>query len=871
MVAFSVFAGPSVRAEQPESKTLNVKPATCEGWANAAEARTVDLSRSAQVREFNAKNAAVMEFSPGQPGVFGESAVTPTLRCQNFNVAKIPSGPVVSAAVIVSLAASADAASTDVLVPSFSIDEGKNWSAQPAILMQGTIDNTRHDGYWRFPLPIGLTISDLRQFAFRLEYRGGETFAPTTIFVDGLALEVTVPREQGVLRRLFKVSDQPVIIVDETSLESVELLNADGQLVEAPFVREIVDGKTRLTVRQGRALKPGAYILRTKSRGLFRTTTAEQPFSFGVASLNTPQAVYEPGDLVTLAASTLDDRGRTVCDATLSLRVTKPDGSTVLLSTGDRSLVASAECGPDSLTNQPDYSGFLLADQQGTYQATLEVQTDRGVERIEQTFEAQPVAPFRIERLAPTRINPKASYRVRLRITPQHDFQGTVEERLPASFKIKDSVPAAPARIEGDEQVLRWTVEARAGQTQEVSYVFDAPDVSPALYTLGPLSVGDQREPRLWTISSDEVVRHERPEVAYESLAVEDADWVADRDALVTPTKTVFRGEENVHLKAFKRGYRFDAADRPAGLDSDRPLEVTKVDVTGPDGTTIRAVRVSESFRRGNQALEVLHLVPERTFRPGVYTVTATITDGTATVTDETTFAWGVLVIDTPKSVSLPGETVSLGMSALDASGKTVCDADLTLTVSAPIGPPTVLTTDGGGIERSESCGPITVTNVPDYHTTLLAGAVGDYALTLTASVRGQTYSITDTLFVRPSVSFVVERQAPTRVFPPAQYDLGFTVTPSADYQGTFEEFIPSTYAVVATGQGGVSESSGPDAKVLRWTVDWKSGETYSLTYRVDPEDISPAIFRLGPAKVGEFTEFRQWQIASDALITVSG
>ncbi|MBI3115097.1 MAG: right-handed parallel beta-helix repeat-containing protein, partial [Candidatus Kerfeldbacteria bacterium] len=47
--------------------------------------------------------------------------------------------------------------------------------------------------------------------------------------------------------------------------------------------------------------------------------------------------------------------------------------------------------------------------------------------------------------------------------------------------------------------------------------------------------------------------------------------------------------------------------------------------------------------------------------------------------------------------------------------------------------------------------------------------------------------------------------------------------------------------------------------------------ETYSLTYRVDPEDISPAIFRLGPAKVGEFTEFRQWQIASDALITVSG
>ncbi len=866
VVAMTIFAGTSVRAEQPEGKTLNAKPATCEGWANAAEARTVDLPRSAPAREFSAKNSAAFAFVPGRPGVFGESAVAPTLHCQDFNVAKVPSGPVVSAAVIISLAATADAASTDVLVPSFSIDGGRNWSMQSAILLQGTNDNAQHDGYWRFPLPNGLTADDLRQFAFRLEYRGGETFAPVTIFVDGLALEVTVPREPSVLRRLFKVSDQPVIIVDETSLESVELLDADGQPIDAPLEREIVDGKTRLTIRQGRALKPGAYILRTKSRGLFRPTIEEQPFSFGVASLNTPQAVYEPGDLVTLAASTLDDRGRTVCDAALSLRISKPDGSMVLLSTGDRSVIVSAECGPDSLTNRPDYSGSLLADQQGTYRATLEVQTDQGVERVEQTFEAQPVAPFRMERLAPTRINPKASYRARLRVTPQRDFQGIVEERVPASFIIKDSEPAAAARTEGDEQILRWTVEAQAGETLEVSYVFDAPDVSPALYILGPLSVGDQREPRRWTISSDEVVRRERPGVAYESLAVEAADWVANRDALVTPTKTVFRGEENVHLKAFKRGYRFDAEDRPAGLDSDRPLEVTKVDVTGPDGAAVRAVHVSESFRQGERSLEMLHLVPERTFRPGVYTVTATITDGTTTVTDETTFAWGVLVIDTPKSVSLPGETVSIGMSALDASGKTVCDADLTLTVSAPTGPPTVLTTDGGGIERSATCGPITVTNVPDYQTTLLAETAGDYAVTLTATIKGQSYTITDTLAVRPSVPFVVERQAPTRVFPPAEYDLGFTVTPSADYQGTFEEFIPSTYAVVAMGQGGVSEASGPDATVLRWAVDWQAGELYSLTYRVDPEDISPAIFRLGPAKVGDFTEFRHWQIASDAV-----
>ncbi|KPJ71744.1 hypothetical protein AMJ50_00130, partial [Parcubacteria bacterium DG_74_3] len=271
----------------------------------------------------------------------------------------------------------------------------------------------------------------------------------------------------------------------------------------------------------------------------------------------------------------------------------------------------------------------------------------------------------------------------------------------------------------------------------------------------------------------------------------------------------------------------------------------------------------------GNFSVKIKKL---REFKPGLYTIILTIEDGE--IVEELTqdFTWGVLAINTNKSIYVTpsagsgqaNEQAYIQMAALKEDGHTICDANLRLEISSSnegIAYPLV--------QRSGECGPDNVTKVPDYFAYYQVGELGTYQIKLTNLNTG--YKITDSFEVREFVPFDVERIGPTRIWPQALYGITLRIKANQDFVGEVIETVPKSFEVIATSDKRQETRSGE--KLLIWDVDWKAGETHELSYQFDAPDISPYLYLLGPLKFTEtgslsaliFSEIRQWQIASDA------
>src|SRR5262249_51624266 len=134
-----------------------------------------------------------------------------------------------------------------------------------------------------------------------------------------------------------------------------------------------------------------------------------------------------------------------------------------------------------------------------------------GQRTVQETFQSDGSQNFQVDRYDyPTRIYPFASYTVRIAITPKHDYQGFVREHVPSDFKISNIFPDGSLQAnQGTDggQDIDWAVDWQAGQRYFVSYTFDPPKISPALFKTGPLEIGtdfltgaDYTEPRQWQI-----------------------------------------------------------------------------------------------------------------------------------------------------------------------------------------------------------------------------------------------------------------------------------------------------------------------------------------------------------------------------------
>ncbi|MDP2730144.1 MAG: hypothetical protein Q8O55_06660, partial [Dehalococcoidales bacterium] len=238
---------------------------------------------------------------------------------------------------------------------------------------------------------------------------------------------------------------------------------------------------------------------------------------------------------------------------------------------------------------------------------------------------------------------------------------------------------------------------------------------------------------------------------------------------------------------------------------------------------------------------------------------------------------WGVLAINPNKSIYLPGETARLGIGVLNETGRTLCEAKITLAVTDPAGSKTILSSENGLVQKSGQCQATSVTNVPDYLAGYKTGKAGIYKMHLEADNGNGVKSLEDSFEVRDSVPFDIERSDyPMRIYPPAEYFGKITVKANQDFTGTVEEEVPASFDVKS--QNANVKSTSQNSKLIIWNVDWKKGEKYELSYSIKFPQISPEFYLVGPLRLIQsdlsdrsvlFSEARQWQIASDVITTL--
>jgi len=244
-------------------------------------------------------------------------------------------------------------------------------------------------------------------------------------------------------------------------------------------------------------------------------------------------------------------------------------------------------------------------------------------------------------------------------------------------------------------------------------------------------------------------------------------------------------------------------------------------------------------------------------FKPGKYKLKIEIENSDGIFAGEQEFTFGVLAINTNKSIYLPGETAYLQMAALRDDGHTICDANLKLEIAPPNGGLSSVT-----VQKSGECGPNNVIDVPDYFAYYWVNDVGIYQMKLSNLDNG--YEIIDSFEVRESVPFEVERVGPTRIYPLASYGMTLKIKANQDFIGEVIEIVPDSFVIIETSNKREEINNGQ--KLIIWQVDWKAGEIYELKYEFDAPDISPYLYLLGPLKISDFQEIRQWQIASDTV-----
>ncbi len=244
--------------------------------------------------------------------------------------------------------------------------------------------------------------------------------------------------------------------------------------------------------------------------------------------------------------------------------------------------------------------------------------------------------------------------------------------------------------------------------------------------------------------------------------------------------------------------------------------------------------------------------------KPGLFDLLVQYGDDPSFIGEEE-FSWGVLAINPDMAVYPVGSMAQLDMAVLDELGRVICDAALVLEITDPAGGKTFLSTADSSIKITEGCSQL-VTDLPDYTTTYKTGATGNYQIRLTATTQNGQFIINDSFSVDPNSPFYVKRLGPTRIYPPKTYTMKLEIEAHKSAKSVIET-LPPEFEVRENSDFTLN---GEGKQTLTWKELIEKGETYTLSYQFNGPNIYPALFFVGPLKIGTWEEPRVWQIAID-------
>ncbi len=270
----------------------------------------------------------------------------------------------------------------------------------------------------------------------------------------------------------------------------------------------------------------------------------------------------------------------------------------------------------------------------------------------------------------------------------------------------------------------------------------------------------------------------------------------------------------------------------------------------------------SEIFTLDKNGEILMKIENNKRFKPGLYKIILRIEENGETQVFEQDFTWGVLTINVNRSIYLPGEEAYLQMGVLRNDGHTVCDADLELRIrNQELGIETLLSTQEGTIYYSGKCSGNNVTDIPDYFAYYTTDEAGIYEMKLTNLDNG--YEIIDLFEVREAIPFDVERIGPSRIYPPADYEMVLKIKANEDFIGFVQEKVPASFIIIEqelkiknleTGKFEIYDSQfitqdeNDDIKLLRWyDLNLKQNDELEIRYTFDAPNVSPYLHLLGP------------------------
>jgi len=223
----------------------------------------------------------------------------------------------------------------------------------------------------------------------------------------------------------------------------------------------------------------------------------------------------------------------------------------------------------------------------------------------------------------------------------------------------------------------------------------------------------------------------------------------------------------------------------------------------------------------------------------------------------------GLIAINTHKSIYLENETANISIGVLDTEGNVICDANVTLLITNSNNVTTNLTTMEGNITVSNECSAHNKTYVPDYFANYTVNDTGNYFMNASAVINNfLNPNMASNFEVRNNVSFDVIRSSATRIVLNENYTMNFTIKANENFTGNMTEVVPPDFNI--TSQNGLIVEKYENYTLLKFNVSFLNGNTYNIGYEYDAPDVSPELFLLGPLRIGNFSEARLWQIASD-------
>ncbi|MGI0075609.1 MAG: LamG domain-containing protein, partial [Nitrosotalea sp.] len=129
--------------------------------------------------------------------------------------------------------------------------------------------------------------------------------------------------------------------------------------------------------------------------------------------------------------------------------------------------------------------------------------------------------------------------------------------------------------------------------------------------------------------------------------------------------------------------------------------DTLSIQVTDPSGNVIPIKSQFEKLREGKFDIKLL---TAGYGKPGLYKVKVTLTKNGRTFTTENQFEWGLVSVNTHKSIYKTGEIANFTLVVLDNGGHSVCNANIAMNIINPSGQTTTLSS-GNGITPESQCG----------------------------------------------------------------------------------------------------------------------------------------------------------------------